>query len=53
MNDHQKTTQSTENMQDILVRVMTIARLLIAESATPDDLFERHKERKKHKNENL
>jgi hypothetical protein len=48
-----QTSQSKENLQDMLTRVMTIARLLIPERALPDDLSKRHEERKKHKHENL
>jgi hypothetical protein len=44
-----------ESAQDMIARVMSIARLLTTEGAALDDLpaAQRHASRKKHKNENL
>lgn len=44
-----------EGAQDMIARVMTVARLLATDSAAPDDpsAEQTHKGRKKHKDKNL
>ncbi len=55
MSHQSKTFKLDENVQDMIARVMTVARLLTTDSTAPDDLStgQTHKGHKKHKNENL
>ena len=55
MSHQSKTFKLDENVQDMIARVMTVARLLTTDSAAQDGLSagQTHEGRKKHKNENL
>jgi hypothetical protein len=54
-NHHSNASKLEEGAQDLIARVMTVARLLATDSAAPDDpsAEQTHKGRKKHKDRNL